>query len=53
MAIQESWNPFDKEYCFKLVKSMPEKIKSSSTKEDFLQQFWKTGITFIENIALN
>ena len=26
-AIRESWNHFDKEYYFELVKSMPERIK--------------------------
>ena len=25
--MQESWNYSDKEYCFKLVKSMPERTK--------------------------
>ena len=28
IAIQESWNHFDKGYCFKLTKFMPEKIKA-------------------------
>ena len=28
IIIQESWNHFDKEYCFKLLKSMPERNKS-------------------------
>ena len=27
-AIQESWNHFDKEYCFKLMKSMSKRIKA-------------------------
>lgn len=27
-TIQESWNDFDKEYCFKLRKSIPERIKA-------------------------
>ena len=26
--IQEIWNHFDKEFCFKLVKSIPERIKA-------------------------
>ena len=26
-VIRDSWNSFDKEYCFKLVKCMPERIK--------------------------
>ena len=25
-AIQKSWNHFDKDYCFELVKFMPERI---------------------------
>ena len=28
IAIQESWNHFDKEYGFKLVNSIPERIKA-------------------------
>ena len=28
ITIQESGNNFHKEFCFKLVKSMPERIKS-------------------------
>ena len=31
---RSSWNPFDKEYCFKLVKSMQKKNRALSTKED-------------------
>ena len=27
-AIQESWDHFDKEFCFKLVESMIDKIKT-------------------------
>ena len=27
-VIQEKWNQFDKEYCFKLKKSMFERIKA-------------------------
>lgn len=27
-TIPESWNDFDKEYCFKLQKSIPERIKA-------------------------
>lgn len=27
-AIHESWNHFDKEHCFKLLKYMPERIKT-------------------------
>ena len=27
-AISESWNNFDKEYCFKLVNTIPERIKT-------------------------
>lgn len=26
-TVQESWNSFDKRYCFELMKSMPERIK--------------------------
>ena len=26
-AIQEGWNYFDKEYCFKFMKYIPEKIE--------------------------
>ena len=28
ITIQEIWNHFDKEYCFKLVKAMPERFKA-------------------------
>ena len=27
-AIQEDWNHFDKEYCFKFVKSIPVRIEA-------------------------
>ena len=27
-ALQDSWNHLDKEYCFKLVNSMPERIQA-------------------------
>ena len=27
-TIQESWNHFEKEYCFKLGKSQPKRIKN-------------------------
>ena len=27
-AIWETWNHFDKEYCFELVKFIPERIKA-------------------------
>ena len=27
-AIRQNWNLFDKEHCFKLVKSMPERVQA-------------------------
>ena len=41
-VIQESWNHFDEEYCFKLVKSMPKRIKALYTKEDLLTVIHET-----------
>ena len=34
--LRESWNQFDKQYCFKLVKSMPE--KNYSQKAQFVSE---------------
>ena len=39
--IQESWKHFDKEYCFKLVKSVPERIKTDiKTRGGGTTKYW-------------
>ena len=55
-VIQESWNHFDKEYCFKLVKSMSEIIKiviKAQRRANEYQSLFCQRIFFLSNRKKN